>query len=129
LYVPGLRLSARTLVPPWKVAVAPTTAPEADATVRLCDRVAVFVKEIDTEPALAVSVVLSNFNRPSELAARLRVLPAAGAGAAAEELVVAEEELVAAGEEHRDGRDEARPRCVSYTKSHVHILHGRGRRL
>ena len=52
-----------------------------------------FVKEIDTEPALAVSVVLSNFNRPSELAARLRVLPAAGAGAAAEELVVAEEEL------------------------------------
>src|SRR5439155_22751097 len=89
-----LRLSARILVPPWKVAVAPTTAPEADATVRLCDTAAMFVKETETDPALAVSVVLSNFNRPSGLAARLGVLPAAGAGVAAADLDVAAEEPV-----------------------------------
>ena len=89
MYVPGLRLSARILVPPWKVAVAPTTAPEADATVRLCDTAAMFVKEIDTDPAVAVSVLWSNFNRPSGFAATLRVAPAVAAGGAAVDELVA----------------------------------------
>ena len=70
-------------MPPWKVAVAPTTAPEGDATVRLCDSAAMFVKEIDTDPAVAVSVLWSNFNRPSGFADTLRVDPAGAAGAAA----------------------------------------------
>jgi hypothetical protein len=74
-----------------------------DSTVRLCGTCEELVKEIDTDPALAVSEVLSNFNWPSELAARLRMeaalegVLAAGAGAVAlDALVVAAgvEELV-----------------------------------
>src|SRR5438132_9548970 len=33
---PDVRCSGRIFVPPLKVAVAPTTAPEGEATVRLC---------------------------------------------------------------------------------------------
>jgi hypothetical protein len=54
-----------------KVGVAPTTAPEADATVKLWPSGDIFVKSIDTLPALAVSEVLSNFSCPSGLVSRL----------------------------------------------------------
>jgi hypothetical protein len=92
--VPGLRLSDRLFEPPENVGVAPTTAPEADATVTLCSKGDAFVNAIETWPALAVSEVVSNFNWPSALAARLSVCAAPlVAGAGVEEVA----ELDAAG--------------------------------
>jgi hypothetical protein len=50
------------LLAPWKVGVAPTTAPDEEATVTLWLREAMFVKSIETLPALAVSEVVSYFS-------------------------------------------------------------------
>ena len=85
MYVPGLRLSDRVLEPLWKVGVAPSTVPEADATVTLCPSGAMFVKLIMTLPALALSAVVLYFSWPPGLAAMLNVCPprvplAAGTG-------------------------------------------------
>jgi hypothetical protein len=82
-----LRLTERLFEPPEKVGVAPTTAPEADAMVTLWGRGDAFVNAIETWPALAVSEVVSNFNRPAGLAVRLSVCAAPlVAGAGVEEL-------------------------------------------
>jgi hypothetical protein len=78
-----LRLRDNVFEPLWKLSVAPSTAPEGDATVTLWFREAMLVKAIETLPAFAVSDVLSNFSWPSGLAARLSdcpPAPAAGAG-------------------------------------------------
>jgi hypothetical protein len=78
-----LRLRDNVFEPPWKLSVAPSTAPEDDATVTLWFREAMLVKAMETLPAFAVSDVLSNFSWPSGLAARLSdcpAPPAAGAG-------------------------------------------------
>jgi hypothetical protein len=90
---PGLRLSDSVFEPPWNVGVAPTTEPEADATVKLCSSDAVFVKPIVTLPALAVSELASNFSWPPGSAASFSVgppasLPTAGAGVEELELEV-----------------------------------------
>lgn len=69
------------MLSPLNVGVAPTTEPEGDATVTLWESEDMFVKSMDTVPALAVSDVVSYFNWPAELAARLR------APAGAEEVV------------------------------------------
>jgi hypothetical protein len=82
-----LRLSVRAFDPPWNVGVAPTTAPEEDATVMLWPSGAMLVKAIETLPALAVSEVLSYFSWPSGLAARLSTCPVL-AGAGVEDFVV-----------------------------------------
>ena len=50
-----MRFSDTVFEPPWKLGVAPTTAPEEDATVTLCSKGAVFVKLIATLPAFALS--------------------------------------------------------------------------
>lgn len=80
MYVPGLRFTDSVFEPPEKVGVAPTTLPEEVAIVKLCDSEDEFVYAIETAPALAVSEVVSNFNCPSALAARLSGEPLAAAG-------------------------------------------------
>lgn len=55
LYVPGFRFKDSVLLPPWKVGVAPTTEPEDDSTVTLCDSGELLAKSIETLPALALS--------------------------------------------------------------------------
>jgi hypothetical protein len=77
--VPGLRFTVRVFTPPWNVGVAPTTAPEEDATVMLWPSGAMLVKAIETFPAFAVSKVLLYFSWPSGLASRLSASPALGA--------------------------------------------------
>src|SRR5580693_6462082 len=71
LYVPALRSSVNSFVPPWKVGVAPTILPAEDSIVMLCPSGDMFVKSIETLPALALSVVLLYLSWPSALASRL----------------------------------------------------------
>jgi hypothetical protein len=87
--MPGWRLNVRVFDPPRKVDVAPTTAPEEDATVMLWLSGAMLVKAMENLPALAVSEVLLYFSWPSGLASRLSACPALGApldGAGVEDL-------------------------------------------
>ncbi len=87
MYTPGFRFSARALLPPSKVGIAPTTAPDDEATVTLWPTGDMFVKLIETAPALALSAVVLYFNWPSGLAVRLRLLlPVAGAVAGVEDV-------------------------------------------
>jgi hypothetical protein len=78
------------LDPPWKVGVAPTTAPEAEATVMLCSSGDMFVKAIETLPAFALSELDVYFSWPEGSAASVSedcpepLVPLAGALAALE---------------------------------------------
>lgn len=77
-----MRFSETLFEPPENVGVAPTVAPEEDSTVTLCGMAEEFVKLIETVPAFALSVLLSNFSWPCGSAARLKLelAPLAGAG-------------------------------------------------
>lgn len=89
-------MSDNVFEPPWNVGVAPTTAPEEDATVTLCDSGAMFVKSIVTAPAFALNEVVLYFSCPSLFAARLRVCPAPVDAAGAEEVAAVDVAGVAA---------------------------------
>jgi hypothetical protein len=93
-----VRLTVTLFAAPVKVGVEPTTAPEADATVRLCSTGAWLVKAIVTLPAFALSVEGMYLNWPSGLAATAIVsAPAAGTLVVLAELVVAGVAAVVAG--------------------------------
>ena len=70
VYVPGLSVSVSVLLPPLNVGVAPSSLPPAVVTVTLCGSGALFVRSIETLPALgAVSDVVSYFSCPDGSAA------------------------------------------------------------
>ncbi len=89
--MPRFSVTEKVFEPPWKVGLAPTTAPEDEAMVTLCASEAALAKAIETVPALALSEVVLYFSWPSGSAERLSVPPApavpvAGAGAGVEEV-------------------------------------------
>jgi hypothetical protein len=91
-------LTVTFFAPPVKVGVAPRTAPEAEATVRLCSTGARLVKASVTLPAFALSVEGMYLNWPSGFAATAIVsAPLAGALVVLVELVVAGVAAVVAG--------------------------------
>jgi hypothetical protein len=80
------------LLEPVIVGVAPSTAPLLDAIVTLCGTGELFVKSIVTEPAFAVSELVSYFSAPLGSAASLSVPPPAGADADEDEALLEDED-------------------------------------
>src|SRR5204863_1267137 len=83
----GASLRVSGLVPRMNVGVAPSTLALL-GRVTLCSSGALFVKEIVTVPALALSCLVSKPSSPWGLAASFSEVAAAGAGAGAEAAVV-----------------------------------------